>query len=301
MVGGGVGVANEMKEKSKEFAMEEIDRTSSYSPPVDRLLTYGEADVVEADDWPNYLELGLGPEHIPDLIRMATDEKLNEADRDSLEFWAPIHAWRALGQLRAEAAIEPLLSLFDLLDDSEWVMEELPEVFGMIGPAALPALAAYMADRSHKKWPLINASSSVQSIATRWPEARSESVAILSKQLEQFAENDPEFNAFLILALVHLEAKEAAPLMEQAFAADRVEYFVLGDWDDVQVRLGLKSAEEVEQRRSERIAETLPPSTAREMTVPQVSSEPRRRSEAALRKKTKNKMAKQSRKKNRKR
>jgi hypothetical protein len=143
-----VVVAHEIIEKSKEFAMEELDRTSSYPPPVDRLLTYGEADVVEADDWPNYLELGLGPEHIPDLIRMATDEKLNKADPDSLESWAPIHAWRALGQLRAEAAIEPLLALFDKLEDSEWVAEELPEVLGMIGPAALPALSAYMADRS---------------------------------------------------------------------------------------------------------------------------------------------------------
>ena len=281
--------------------MEEIDRTSSYPSPVDRLLTYGEADVVEADDWPNYLELGLGPEHIPDLIRMATDEKLNKADPDSLESWAPIHAWRALGQLRAEAAIEPLLSLFDKLEDSEWVAEELPEVLGMIGPAALPALAAYMADRSHKRWPLINASSGVQAIARRWPEARSESIAILSKQLEQFAENDPEFNAFLILDLVHLGAKEAAPLMEQAFAADRVENFVMGNWDDVQVRLGLKSAEEVEQKRSERRAEMAPRWIPSEVTVPQDSSQPRRRSEASQRKKAKNKMVKQSRKKNRKR
>ncbi|HEX6553512.1 MAG TPA: hypothetical protein VF026_12175, partial [Ktedonobacteraceae bacterium] len=163
------------------------------------------------------------------------------------------------------------------------------------------ALAAFMADRSHKRWPLINVSSGVQSIAERWPEARSESIAVLSKQLEQFAENDPEFNAFLILDLVHLGAKEAAPLMEQAFAADRVENFVMGDWDDVQVRLGLKSAEEVEQKRSERRAEITPRLTPSEVTATQVSSEPRRRSAASQRKKAKNKMAKQSRKKNRKR
>ena len=280
--------------------MEEIARTSSYPAPVDQLLTYGEAEVVEPEDWPNYLELGLGPEHIPDLIRLATDEQLNQADPESLEVWAPTHAWRALGQLRAEAAIEPLLTLFDTLEDNEWVMEELPEVFGMIGPAALPALAAYMADRSHKEWPHINASSSVLSIATRWPEARSESVAILSEQLEQFTENEPDFNAFLILALVKLGAKEAAPLMEQAFAADRVEYIVMGDWEDVQVRLGLKTPEEVEQIRSERLAEAVMPSTTQEMTSPQVSSKPRH-ARGAVHKKTESNMAKQLRKKNRKR
>ena len=278
----------------------EIAHTSSYLAPVDRLLTYGEAEVVSSEDWPNYLELGLGPEHIPDLIRMATDEELNTADSESVEIWAPTHAWRALGQLRAEAAIEPLLTLFDTLEDSEWVMEELPEVFGMIGPAALPALATFMADRSHKEWPRINATSCVKEIATRWPEARSESVAILSEQLEQFTENEPDFNAFLILALVKLGAKEAAPLMEQAFAAERVDLIVMGDWEDVQVRLGLITPEKVERIRSETLAEAVMPSTTQEMTFPQVSSKPRHERGAAQ-KKTKSKMAKQSRKKNRKR
>ena len=40
--------------------MEELDHTSSYPPPVDRLLTYGEADVVEADG------AGVGIDHLVD-------------------------------------------------------------------------------------------------------------------------------------------------------------------------------------------------------------------------------------------
>src|ERR1700738_4886085 len=114
----------------------ETVNTNSYSPPVDQLLTYGEGHLGSPDKWPNYLELGLGQEHIPDLIRMATDEQLNRADPDTLEVWAPTHPWRALGQLHAEAAIEPLLSLFEALEDDDWVKDELPSVFGMIGPAA---------------------------------------------------------------------------------------------------------------------------------------------------------------------
>ncbi len=46
---------------------------NTYAPPVDQLLTYGEAHLVSPDEWPNYLELGFGPERIPDLTRMATD------------------------------------------------------------------------------------------------------------------------------------------------------------------------------------------------------------------------------------
>ena len=48
--------------------------TNSYQPPVSQLLTYGEAHIVQSDNWPDYLALGLGLEHIPDFIPMATDE-----------------------------------------------------------------------------------------------------------------------------------------------------------------------------------------------------------------------------------
>src|SRR5437588_4593364 len=98
---------------------------TSYPSPVDKLLTLGDAREVggSVKNWSIYLELGLGPEHIPDLIRMAIDEELRWAYSDTLEVWAPIHAWRALGQLHAEAAIEPLLSLFEESEDDEWVIE----------------------------------------------------------------------------------------------------------------------------------------------------------------------------------
>ena len=133
---------------------------NEYSPPVDRLLTLGDCRET-IRKWPDYPALGIGPEHIPDLIRMATDRELNWANSESLEVWAPIHAWRALGQLRAEAAIEPLMRLFHELDceeisgSFESVMEEMPEVYGMIGPAAIPALAAYLADASRSLYPRV--------------------------------------------------------------------------------------------------------------------------------------------------
>jgi hypothetical protein len=277
----------------------ESAHTSKYGPPVDQLLTYGDGWHVSPNGWPDYLELGLGPEQIPDLIRMATDEDLNWAYSDSLEVWAPIHAWRALGQLRAVAAVEPLLTLFESLDDSDWVMEELPEVFAMIGPAALPALAAYISDVSHDVEARISAIPSVEKIGIRWPESRSACVALLMEQLEGFAENEPEINGFLVLGLVELHVTEAAQLIERAFAARRVDPTIMGDWVDVQVELGLLSPGEAEQRRPKESARDFF-SFQDEMTPPLVPSKERHQS-AAVHKKTKSKMAKQSRKNNRKR
>src|SRR6266851_6658308 len=119
-----------------------------YASPVDQLLTIGEADLLAIKEWPDYLALGIGPEHIPDLLRMANDEELNNAESDSVEVWAPVHAVRVLGQLRDESTIEPLLKLLTVYEDEGWVHEEMPGIFELIGPAAIPGLSAYLADAS---------------------------------------------------------------------------------------------------------------------------------------------------------
>ena len=130
----------------------------------------------------DYLPLGFGSEHIPDLIRMVLDDDLYWANSDSLEVWAPVHAWRVLGQLRAEAAIEPLVTRLDLVDeeDNDWVSEELPQVFAMIGAAAIAPLHAYLIDPSHDTWACVAAAESLGQIGKAHPEARNACVAALT-------------------------------------------------------------------------------------------------------------------------
>jgi hypothetical protein len=123
--------------------------------------------------------------------------------------------------------------------------EELPSVFGMIGPAAIPALTAYLADSSHEMYSRSYTANGLEEIGKRYPESRSESIAAISKQLEAFEENDYELNAFLISNLSYLKAVEALPLIERAFAADRVDEFVI-NLDSVLVELGLKEREEIQ-------------------------------------------------------
>ncbi len=82
-----------------------------YTAPVSDLLTLG--DCREIRVWPDYLAMGIGPEHIPDLIRMVEDDELN---------------W------------------------DDWVGEEVPDVFGMIGSPAIPALTDYLMEPLHGLW-----------------------------------------------------------------------------------------------------------------------------------------------------
>jgi hypothetical protein len=274
----------------------EGDRKASYQPSVERLLTMGESERISPEQWPDYRELGIGPEQIPDLIQMATDEALNEASSESPEVWAPVHAWRALGQLHAVEAVGPLLELFDRLQDDDWVHEELPEVFAMIGPAALPLLAAYSAELSHLDFSRIGAIRSIEMIGKRWPDARSEAIALLEGRLKRFEENEPHVNGFLVVALVELGAKEAAPLIKRAFAQGHVDRMVMGDWERVQVELGVQSAEVLALKQANKRGEGMVPFPVAAGTTAALSSQAVHKE-----KKAKSKMTKRSRKRNRKR
>jgi hypothetical protein len=215
---------------------------------MEKLLALGEPEIKQ--NRLDCAELGIGPEHVEELIGLALDEKLNSAQSNSREVWVPVHAWRALGQLRTAEAAEPLTRLLHLIDedDDDWVGEELPRVFGMIGPPAVSPLSEYLRADDHSVYARVAAVDGLGFICSDHPEARDEVVAVLSGQLAAFKANDPSLNGFLISHLIDLHAVETAPLMRQAFDADSVDLFIVGDWEDAQIELGLKSAREKPRR-----------------------------------------------------
>ena len=216
---------------------------ANYPSPVDKLLSYAtceDIDITSHEQWPNYLELGFGPEHIPDLLRLAMDTTYAASNSEDPKYCAPVHAWRILGLLRAEAAIELLITLTEDPEYGDIASDELPEVYALIGPAAIPTLKALLADSSHTPSARIDAIGCFERIAKMHPEAREECIAIITHQLELFAVNDPEVNAFLIYALKELKVPEAIPLIKQAYEADSVDEFFAGTFDEVQVAFGLK-------------------------------------------------------------
>ncbi|MBN2464256.1 DUF1186 domain-containing protein [candidate division WOR-3 bacterium] len=218
------------------------------SPLMEKLVALDTPEIMQ--DWLDCEEQVIGPEHVEELIGLALDEELNSAPSNSREVWVPVHAWRALGQLRAAAAAEPLTRLLRRIDedDDDWVGEELPRVFGMVGPPAISPLSEYLRANDHSIYARVAAVHGLQCLGSDHPEVRDEVAAILSGQLAAFKANDPSLNGFLISHLIDLHAVEAAPLMKQAFDADSVDLFILGDWEDAQVELGLKPAREKPRR-----------------------------------------------------
>ncbi len=216
----------------------------SYRPPVDALLSLGEPLAHDlAVDCPG---LGLGREQVPELIRMAVDPELHSGPQASHIVWAPVHAWRALAALRAEEAIVPLLGLLVRMDEGvdDWLAREMPDIFALYGRPALQPAADYLADARHGEWARVTAANCVGHIGVAHPDLRMECVTRLAAQLEQCATQTENFNGLLVCDLMDLKAVEVAPVMERAFAAGRVDESICGDWEDVQIGLGLKTQRE---------------------------------------------------------
>lgn len=214
-----------------------------YQPSVKQLLSLGEP---REDEKRDYVALGLSTGNVPDLIRMATDELLHGGPQDSLVVWAPVHAWRALAQLRAEEAIAPLVDLLcrDSEDFDDWVQTDLPKALAQFGSTALGPLTTCLADGTQGEWARITVAKTISLVAENYPALRQDCISRIAAQLEQFAENPETFNGFLISALWDIRAVEAMPVIERTFASGRVDESVTGDLEDVQIEFGLRTQRE---------------------------------------------------------
>jgi hypothetical protein len=213
-----------------------------FSEPVLALISLGEK-AARATQWPDFTKLGIIAEHIPELIRIleSVEAFWPEGEVDAPEVYAPIHAWRALGQLKAEQAIPFLIDLiiWNEEGDMDWIMEEVPDVMGMIGPVCIPALEENLLHLLKLEWAPVTIAHCLTEVGQQHPQSRATCVKALEAGLENYATNDENVNGFLISYLADLKAVESAPLVEQAYQADMVDLSVQGDFEDWQIELGL--------------------------------------------------------------
>jgi hypothetical protein len=192
------------------------------------------------DGDPDYVELySLTAADIPALIALAT-QWVDEPPEDDAVY-GPVHAWRALGQMRALEAVQPLLDVQDRLDDldDDWYLDEFQHVFGLIGPPAIEALATFLGDDSRGEFPRASAGNGLREIAVRFPETRQHVISILTAELARHEREFGGLNGFLLSSLLDLKAVESAEAIERAFAADVIDPTIAGHWQDVRQELGV--------------------------------------------------------------
>ncbi len=209
----------------------------SYDLPVAGLLTLGRPSM--GTGWRNETLEDIGPEHTSELLRMLGDPALHEQEEDSPAVWAPIHALRALARLHVAEAVEPLLKLLRDFPDDDWVVDNVPTALVEIGPASLEAVKRLLPDRSASPDDGMAALELLEKLGAERPEIRDECVGAVVRELQNHAENEPEFNGALVAALVELGATEHASLIEAAYEAGSVDRTFCGEWEELRDQLGL--------------------------------------------------------------
>jgi uncharacterized protein len=192
--------------------------------------------------WPDYLVHGFDASDVPYLLAMVADERLHEADAESDECWAPLHAWRVLGQLSSVEAVEPLLAQFESLCDDDWALEELPVVMGMIGEPSIAPLAAYLNRREHSQFARVMAADGLKHVAERWPACRDSVVEALSNYLSRPDETCLALNALVVGNLIDLDAKETIDVVRELYANGLADIMHVGDIEDVEIEFGLRDS-----------------------------------------------------------
>lgn len=221
-----------------------------YSPPVSRLLAYGSPNAFKPEDWPDYVgELGFTAEHVPELLTLMQDTALADIDPDEppplpdyadpeLLWCAPVHAWRALAQLKVLAIFDHAIDLSQSSIE-EWAREEFVDIIQRWGPAVIDPVVQLI-EPNLTDDDILFLINGLFELPEHYPETRDRVVAELMRWLETYPQNHKDINSFLVLGLLELKATESADLLEKVYASGRIDEFVPGTWARVQVDLGLK-------------------------------------------------------------
>jgi uncharacterized protein len=203
------------------------------------LFELGEAE--RSGDWPDYLQYGFDETDVPALLELVADQSLHQADSESNEVWAPLHAWRALGQIGSAEAASPLTAQFDVLFKDDWALSELSKVMGMIGEAAIAPLAVYLNERHHDEFARVIAADGLAEIAKHQPECRERVIQCYQDYMARPNESADGLNGLLIGRLMDLDAREAINDIRQLFGKGCVDISCAGDLEEVEIGLGFRT------------------------------------------------------------
>lgn len=206
----------------------------NYSEQTKQLLTLGEPQ----EPLLNYSNLGFSSVHADELIQMATDPDLLNADENNPVFWATVHAWYVLGQLHVTKAIGPLLDLHDQYPYDKLFYEEFSKVFALMGASAIPKLKEYLCDAERTK---IARSTAIPCLEELGKTHRQECLALFNEFLQQADDKNRSLAGLIICSLIKLGATESIEIISEAFKRGSVDISIPGDLEDVEIALGLRT------------------------------------------------------------
>ncbi|SNQ62198.1 DUF1186 domain-containing protein [Candidatus Methanoperedens nitratireducens] len=181
--------------------------------------------------------LAKGREVVEPLSRILQDNRYWDAEDDKL--WMPTHAVKLLGVLADPEALPQLIDALVLAEktDDEWVMDDLPAVFGRIGPPAVEPLIEFI--NVHRGdysmwWSRSVAANGLVSIAIQHTKERERILSFLHGLFSE--DEDTEFMGSVACDLLDLHDPSSFPVLEDAFNRDLIDKYIISREDFLQER-----------------------------------------------------------------
>ncbi len=156
------------------------------------------------------------------------DKHYWEAEDDKQ--WMPLHAVKLLGMLADPSGLPQLVNALILAYEVEddWIMEDLPTVFGRIGPPAISLLEEFIFahERDNEFWRSRSiAVDGLVAIALHYPHEQERISTFLHGLFLE--EDDPEFLAFAAGSILDLGDPLSIPILEKAFDRGVIDEFII--------------------------------------------------------------------------
>lgn len=173
--------------------------------------------------------LSKGHEIVPPLCQILEDSRQYLTASDN-RWWMPVHAVKLLGTLADPQALPQLVRTLIPAGELgiDWIMEDMPTVFGRIGPRAIDSLMEFIIIHNGNNdlwWSRSTASDGLVAIALSHPPERGRILSFLHQLFLE--DDDPEFLSFAGTGLLDLNDPSSYPVLKKAFDLGIIDEFII--------------------------------------------------------------------------
>lgn len=252
-----------------------------YSDRIAPLLSIGKKGVATEESI-NYIEaFGFTDEDIPELLKLAQDNDIftfdysDISDDEGWEFYGVVHAWYALSQMEAPKAKEIFIHLIENTNNGfsdDWILSGFRDLIKPYRQEIHPYFIETILSEKHDQWVRVEYLDVLRDMVQKGEIEISMIDTLIESILK--TSQDEIINTMAISACIKLKLIHHHDLIAQCFTNDLVDIYHLGDLEDVEIALGLKTKRE-HPRKLTNMQKMFASEFGRNVSVTHVREEPK--------------------------
>jgi len=230
-----------------------------YDGRISILFSLGRNGIMYRDNQIDYIEkYGFCEEDIEKLFALATDMEIYHYDYsdmkedEGLEFYAVVHAWHVLSQLEVAKAKQLFVDWFESYDfdnPDDWMISVFRVLIRPYRSEMFDYITSYVQDPSHSEWVRMEYIEVIKDMYEA-KEINLEQLNIFLDKVLSTSDN-PIVNTGAISVCMDHRLTEHHERIKRCFEQKAVDIDHIGDLEDVEIEMGLRTERETERELTE--------------------------------------------------